>query len=352
MVYKKDQYIGTLLGCAIGDSLGMPVETWKPEQIRKYHGRIERLVAPIPPTDKDGKVVSKDEYGKIRPIRDFKKGEYTDDTILTLALAESIIEMKGLDLNHIAKTQLEAFQARRQNGGFGWTTKTAFEKLEQSESPLTTGLHEGIGNAPPMKMSPIGLYMDSTGDVDGGIEYARRISEMSHLDPRAVAAGILQARMIYELLQDNYTSQYSDKFMEKIMNQVKEHELKLTSKNSFIEEGRLQDKLQWINSHKYAPDAEAYEILGNSSKSLESYPFTIFMFQKYWNEPITGLLETINYGGDCDTTGAMFGALAGAKHGMFFSKDWIRDLKDSDTIIEVADKFYNTKLYKVLRFPK
>ncbi len=39
-------YQATLLGCGIGDSLGMPVEGWSKEQIVKYVGKITDLIDP------------------------------------------------------------------------------------------------------------------------------------------------------------------------------------------------------------------------------------------------------------------------------------------------------------------
>ena len=34
--FLREKFIATLVGCAIGDSLGMSVEGWKRKQIQKY----------------------------------------------------------------------------------------------------------------------------------------------------------------------------------------------------------------------------------------------------------------------------------------------------------------------------
>lgn len=73
---------------------------------------------------------------------------------------------------------------------------------------------------------------------------------------------------------------------------------------------------------------------------LDAYPFTIFMFQKYWDDPVKGIIETVNFGGDCDTTGAIFGALAGARHGMVFPKEWVDVLKNKDRLQKAAEGIY------------
>ena len=98
--------------------------------------------------------------------------------------------------------------------------------------------------------------------------------------------------------------------------------------------------MEWIASHKNAEDAEAHQVLGSSSIVFQSHPFALFMFQKYWNEPVEGLIETVNYGGDCDTTGAMYGVLAGAKNGMIFPLHWLNELQNRDKIIKLGKNLY------------
>jgi hypothetical protein len=47
-----NRYRAVLIGTAIGDTLGMPVEGWKKEQIHKYVGRITKPIAPVLLKDK------------------------------------------------------------------------------------------------------------------------------------------------------------------------------------------------------------------------------------------------------------------------------------------------------------
>src|SRR3989344_7353833 len=106
----RERYQATLVGCALGDSLGMPVEAWKPEQIKKYFGEITGLRDPLVVLDNTGSPLTKDEFGKLKYWnKDLKKGQYTDDTILTLAIAESIAANKGVVLEDIAARQVAAY---------------------------------------------------------------------------------------------------------------------------------------------------------------------------------------------------------------------------------------------------
>ncbi len=64
-----DQFKGVLLGCAVGDALGAPVEGWSSTEISLVHGGPVRNFLP-------------ERYGP---------GAFTDDTQLTLALAEALV---------------------------------------------------------------------------------------------------------------------------------------------------------------------------------------------------------------------------------------------------------------------
>lgn len=74
---KAGRYSTVFVGCACGDALGMPVETWMPERIKKYTGRITHFMDAIVIRDRDGNPLKRDEFGVINYwTKDFKKGEY------------------------------------------------------------------------------------------------------------------------------------------------------------------------------------------------------------------------------------------------------------------------------------
>jgi len=339
---KQDQYVAALLGCAIGDALGMPIEGMKHQQIKKYVGRITDFIDPVIVYDENGNELKSDEFGKIKSYtRDFKKGEYTDDTILTLALAESLVACQGLNLDDVAKRQVAEYTQRIRAdgsilGGFGQTTIDGFKNILAGKSPYESGVIGGPGNAPAMKMSPLGLYMDAAGKYEEGLQFAEAVGRITHLDPRSIVSGVVQAHAIYTLLQ----GAGRDEFVQSLVDVCKRYEKPITTEFPLHDKGNLTSRLEWIANHKDADDAEAHKLIGSSSNVFQSYPFAVFMFQKYWNEPMEGLIETVNYGGDCDTTGAMYGALAGAKNGMFFPSQWLDILQNHEKIIKLGQDLY------------
>ncbi|MDO8516895.1 MAG: ADP-ribosylglycohydrolase family protein [Nanoarchaeota archaeon] len=172
---NKEKYEATLIGCAIGDVLGMPIEGWKREQIKKYVGKVREFIDPVLLYDEKGELLREDEFGRLKYYtKNLKKGEYTDDTILTIAIAESIAEKKYLDLDDNAKKQLDAFLSDKSpdgkfKSGFGKTTKDGFYNLSKGISPLESGVIGGPGAAPSMKISPVGLYMNAVKDYENGL---------------------------------------------------------------------------------------------------------------------------------------------------------------------------------------
>lgn len=342
----RERFRATLIGCAIGDTLGMPVEGWKKSQIKKYAGRITEPIDPIVLRDVDGNLVKQDESGKLGYYSEgLKRGEWTDDTILTLALAESIVAIGGLDLEDIAQRQLAEYRSRLLPdgavfGGFGSTTTKAFKNLDKGVSYLESAPEDGgPGNAPAMKMAPVGLFMYMRKAPRAGLKFAGQVGEITHRDPRSIVSGIVQAHAVYHLLLGAPREDFNYSQLEA----CSWHE-KPTPKNyPHADKGSLASRLEWIWKNPDASVGEAFARLGNNSLVFRSYPFALFMFQKYWDNPVEGLLETVNWGGDCDTTGAIYGALCGAKNGMVFPQSWLGTLQGKERLTEAADGIFKLK---------
>lgn len=344
----RDRYRAVLLGCARGDALGMPVEGWKREQIKKYApgGRIVDFIDPVILRDAQGKLIEEDEYGKLKYwTKDFKRGEWTDDTILTMAIAESIAGSKGIDLNDIAQRQLKEHNSRKRAdgsvfGGFGGTTRVAFENINNGISFFNSGVIGGPGNGPAMKMHPLGMWMHATEDVSFGLECAKIIGKMTHLDPRSITSGEVQAVAVYSLLNDCSR----EEFLETIRETCKTHEKPLDARFTWHKSGSLLKRIEWIYDNRDKSPEEAFGVLGASSAVYQSHPFALFMFQRFWNSPLEGLIETVNFGGDCDTTAAIYGALAGAKNGTkMFPESWKKGWNDMKRFYDAADAIYNLR---------
>ncbi len=346
----ENRFIATMLGLALGDTLGMPVEGWKREQIKKYIGRICKPISPVLVYGRADELVTKDEFGGLGYYtQDFQRGQYTDDTILSKALAESLVEVRDFNIFDIAERQVAEYTKRLRPdgtvfGGFGKTTSDAFKRLLAGVSPLESGVIGGPGNAPAMKMAPLGLLMaarDLYGDeYREGLRWAELVGGITHLDPRSVASGVVQAHAVYMMLHDCT----KDEFMDSCVDVCRQYEPPISAIFPLWQKGSLRERLEWIGGHKDASVDEAHKVLGSNSNVFCSYPFALFMVQKYWDSPLEGLIETVNYGGDCDTTGSMYGALAGAKNGTaIFPEEWLAVLEGRYELERLGKELYSLR---------
>ncbi len=166
----KDKVRGAIIGVAMGDALGMPAEGLKPETIVKYYGKINTYRTP-----------------RKRHFHNLKRGQWTDDTQLTLAVGESIVKVNGLNFEDIARAHVEAFNGERR--GWGNTTKQGCQRLLMGHNWWEAGGNSGAGNGPPMKIAPVGvLYGLEIINLTEMISACINISKMTHGDPRAAVA--------------------------------------------------------------------------------------------------------------------------------------------------------------------
>ncbi|MBI5389860.1 ADP-ribosylglycohydrolase family protein [Candidatus Woesearchaeota archaeon] len=344
MATLEERYQATLVGAALGDALGMPVERMTQAQIQKYVGRITTLLSPVIITDDAGQPLKQDEFGELNkyPSQGLERGEYSDDTILAIALAESLLKT-GYDFPSIVQNQLAVYLSKRLplgeiGGGFGKSTRNTFENLIAEVPPTNSGM-PGPGNAPTTKMITLGLYMHPLDCPEQGALYAKEIARITHTDPRSIASGIVQSHAIYRLLEGIDR----EDFLAYLPSLCDRYERPLGQPKIVPEKGMLTDYLRWIHHHRDATPDAAHAFLHSGSEVFESYSFALFMFQKYWDDPVVGLFETVNYGGDCDSTGAMYGALAGAKHGMIFPSDLTQEIKGVEYLCTLGTQFWRLR---------
>ncbi len=134
--------IATLVGCAIGDALGNPFEMDPANKPRLLEW--------------DGLFKEGGTFWWGQP------GQYTDDTLMSLALAASLLEFQGFNPEDVGLKYL-AWMESGNTRGIGGTTAAALTNLKFGSTYLTSGLthNDGkpaCGNGTAMRASPIGLF--------------------------------------------------------------------------------------------------------------------------------------------------------------------------------------------------
>ncbi len=304
-VDRLERFQGCLVGVAVGDALGMPVEGMSKEQIGLQFGTLKEMV--------DGP----------RPA-----GNITDDTLQTLCLAESIVEIGEFDPDDAAKRLLNWF--RTDPFGIGTHTyrvlslvdkgmdwRKAIEEVEKQNAPWTAG------NGSLMRCSPIGLrYYRDIGKL---LEYSHESSLLTHSNPLCKSSCAFFNAILSRILR-GWDKRDALSFAMEVLAHAP-HE--------------LLDRVQSI----FVKSADEVPTSGFVLDTLECALWAWWHHDSFEN----ALIAVVNLGGDTDTNAAVAGALLGAQYGLgVIPKQWREKLRwRNDTTI--FDRCINlaTQLYEL-----
>ena len=291
------KFEGCLLGLAIGDSIGAPVEGFSKGEIERRFGRVEDMMD--------------------APWRRFKKGGITDDTSLMLCIARSISERGEFDPEDAARRFAGWFL--EDGYGIGRTTFLAIRALLEGASWRDAGriAHHilggmSAGNGSIMRCAPIALrYFKDT----------ESLKEASHLSSMITHYDMIAREACFAL----------NLFIALLLRRGEKNVLPLVIPH--ITEERTRKALLEIKDL-------AKEDLRPTAFSLDTLKCSIWVFLN--TESFRdAVIEAVNLGGDADTTGAVTGAIAGAFYGREgIPEGWIEELKVRDEILSLARRIY------------
>ncbi|MBA4188438.1 MAG: ADP-ribosylglycohydrolase [Planctomycetaceae bacterium] len=274
-----DRYRGCLLGLAAGDALGTTLEFQHP-------GSFEPL------TDMVGG----------GPF-DLKPGEWTDDTSMALCLAESLVTKRAFDPIH----QLETYVRWWRDGhlsvkgrcfDIGITTSSSLGRFRQTGQPYPgTSDFNAAGNGSLMRLAPAPLAF-AANPVEA-IHTAGQSSRTTHgavecVDSCRYFAGLLLAAV---------------SGMEKraILNNDYEPAVKCWLENPLAE--KVEAIARGSFKVKQPPQIRGS---GYVIHTLEAALWAFHTTENFRD----GALAVVNLGEDADTTGAVYGQIAGAYYGV------------------------------------
>lgn len=271
---RKARALGTLFGLAAGDAVGTTLEFTRRDSYE-------------PLTDMVGG----------GPFR-LKPGQWTDDTAMALALADSLIAKRGLAEDDL----MQRFGAWRDEGAYsctgicfdiGVTTSDAISRWRKTGDPLAGSNNpRSAGNGSVMRLAPVAVAYAS--DRAALREVAARQSRTTHSAPAAVDACILYA----ELLADIIEGQSLDEALAALKShahQLDSTEIVAIARGSW--KGKRRDQ---IHSSGYVVHSLEAAIWCTARS---------FSFED-------AVLLAANLGDDADTTAAITGQLAGALYGL------------------------------------
>ena len=291
-----EKFEGCLLGLAVGDALGGPLEFLTRDQIGIRHATVTEMIG----------------GGWL----DLRPGETTDDTAMALALAESLVAKKGFDPADVMQHYLRWYRTGPKD--IGNTIRAALRHIDDGgdwkeaavrASEIVRG--ETAGNGAMMRCAPLALLRHR--DLDALVRDCAAEARLTHFDPRAGAGSAALGVAIALAFQETDRKKLLDRAFEALENNA-DGVANLLPDVSAKREGELRPEGFVVDSLEVA--------------------LWHFLRAKNFEEC---LIKIVNTGGDADTIGAIAGALGGAYWGVgAIPTRWLRTIQERTTIKALA----------------
>ncbi|MBJ9992070.1 ADP-ribosylglycohydrolase family protein [Paenibacillus sp. S28] len=255
-----DRLKGGLYGVAVGDALGGTTEFMSVREVKAQYGYLTEIIG--------------------GGVWQLEPGEVTDDTMMTLCVAEGILENPVEPMEAIGRYFLEWYQSRPKD--IGNIIRHVFEKYEGDWLEAAFIAHADMGqsggNGSLMRCLPAALAYNDPAEVE---RVTIIQSRMTHYDPRCAEACVIYNRIADRLLRGEDLS-------EAILAEVKGSEY----------EGMIEDE----------PDCPPSGFVVHTFR----WVLHILLHASDFSDAVQ---RAANLGGDSDTIGAIAGGLAGIYYG-------------------------------------
>lgn len=317
MTVSPDRIVGTLLGTAVGDALGMPIEGLSHQNVRTYYKGIK-------------------EFRDDEERGDLDAGQWTDDTQMTFALVRAL--SSSSDPADWPVEVGEAYVALRSDARrWGRTSTAAIDRLANGSAPEEAGIPDRATDGAAMRAAPLGAWWAATNvGREEAFRVMRSVLGVTHRHPSALAAGWGQVVAVRTLLLfDDLDSFDRGTFWATIVEATRAAERRLGGDH------RVSDRLQSLEGMLDSFPLDLRDACdGVGVTADEAWPFSCAMVARRPHLLENTLLSGINVGGDADTTGAMIGAMLGALHGWSaFPTEWKDGLDERDRLVSEAQTF-------------
>ena len=262
-VTLKDKVRGCLIAGAIGDAMG---------------GAFEGHRGPL-------------------RYREHDDWRISDDTQLTLATCESIIELGNVNPEHVAERFLQWYKQRRLSG-VGSSTLKALRDLDAGAHWALAGAkgEMSAGNGAAMRIAPLAFHLDP-GSAEQR-QLIRDVCRITHHNEEAHVGALAVVAAIRWLTFDETAS--PTQLFEAVLN--------------YLPDSRVRDRIVELKS--LPNDLSVEEVgkqYGTSGYVVESVPLALYAARNIDRFPLKLVLrDAIEAGGDTDTIASITGQIAGA----------------------------------------
>ena len=313
----KSRFLGCLIGCAVGDALGAPFEGYWEHQLPGGKALLRGFAE----------------------VEGYPRGQYTDDTQLTIATVESIVRQRELAPADIARSIASLWKNHSVVGPGGSCTFAANAFLKTRDW-TTCGAPVGqAGNGTAMRTAVLGLYF--LRDPERLPAAVADVSRITHQDPRSVAGGIAIAKAAQLLATLDTVDEVS--FCGAIADAIRPYEAAFADLIESLPSRLREDRdtalhaIAWAGSLK--PEFSRPIITPFVVPTVLAALWAVLQHQSSWPDAVCA---AIHLGGDVDTLGAIVGALAGVRFGdSAIPANLASGVLGADRIKTLASKYYD-----------
>lgn len=335
-----EHFKACIIGGAIGDAMGAPIEFMSIDQIRSNFGYY-------------GLTDYSEAYGRL--------GAFTDDTQMTLFTAEGLIlskvrqEYQGTEgmISSVYHALLRWLYTQEINlrgslikshgtcsivDGVLTGYKELFSKRTPGNSCLSAlksgkmgtidnPINNSKGCGGVMRIAPVGLACK---DPEEAFQIGCQCAAITHGHPTGyLAAGVLSALISLIIAGNALTDAIEDSIL--ILKTDKNHKETLRA---------IDNALNMVGKH--IPDSEEIESIGAGWIAEEALAISIYCAIVAGDDFKKGVLLSVNHSGDSDSTGSITGNILGALHGLdVIPASWVKDIELGDLIKEISGDLFN-----------
>ncbi|TXN00179.1 ADP-ribosylglycohydrolase family protein [Methylobacterium sp. WL64] len=316
----RDRARGALLGLAIGDALGTTLEFSRRDTLPHH-------------TEMTGG----------GPFQ-LQPGQWTDDTSMALALAESLLHAPDFDARDlmnrfVAWFRCGAYSCTNSCFDVGMTTESALKKFERTGDPISGATDpDSAGNGSLMRLAPVALH--TLHDIAEAERIAGEQSRTTHGAPQAIEA----CSYFVQLLREAILGQPD----------VLRSRARIGTDSDGLRPRHLTEGLDFDLTPQVRTSDAAIDAIARGSwrtktrDQIRSSGYVIHTLEAaLWAVGTTDSFEAaltlaVNLGDDADTVGAVTGQLAGALYGASaIPERWLHPLAWRDQLIDLADRLHS-----------
>jgi ADP-ribosylglycohydrolase len=312
---------GSMVGLAVGDALGAPVEFDSLAEIKRKFGEKE--------------------IDDLKAWGEFPAGSYTDDTQMSLATAAGIIKAfregaraanrRGALINYVYDEYLRWHETQHVLHEWRSPGNTCLASLGSGRmGTVDNPINKSKGCGGVMRTAPVGLVFKGR----EAFEIAMDCAAITHGHPSGYLTAGFLAEMVCRLIEGETLRKSMETAMTSLR-MFRGHEETLGMLNKAIE----------LAGGKQAV-IEAIPMIGEGWVGDEALAIALLCALRFEKDFRKGVVAAVNHGGDSDSTGSIAGAILGARLGLRgIPRNWVERVENRDKILRIADKLADIRAH-------